>query len=247
MSADFSIEIAPDGDCAVRVQFGETIDPAVNRRVHAFCRAVEMAAIEGVVECVPAFCVAVVYYRPEAIRYGALRERLAPLAAQAADAGEPGAAILIEIPAAYGGEYGPDLPDLAKRAGLSEAEAIALHAATAYRCYMVGFMPGFPYLGQVAEPLRALRLAAPRVRVPAGSVAIAGAQTGIYPRESPGGWNLIGRTPVALFDPSADPPAVICAGDYVRFIPIEPAEFAAIAKAVTAGEYAARRMPCESA
>lgn len=233
--------IAPEGDCAVRVQFGETIDPTINSRVHGFCRAVEKAAIEGVVEWVPAYAVATVYYRPEVIGGADLIERLAGLASHAE--AESQAASLIEIPVLYGGEWGPDLPALADRAGLSESDVIARHSGVDYRCYMVGFMPGFPYLGEVPSEIRAPRLATPRVSVPAGSVAIAEAQTGIYPQDSPGGWNLIGRTPLRLFDPEADPPALVCPGDFVRFLPIDLSEFAAIADSVARREYVPRRMP----
>lgn len=130
------------------------------------------------------------------------------------------AGALIEIPVAYGGEYGPDLETVAEARGLTVGEVIALHSGTEYLCYMIGFMPGFPYLGKLPDPLRTPRLSTPRTRVAAGSVAIADAQTGIYPRESPGGWNLLGRTAVRLFDPDADPPSLISPGDRVRFVPI---------------------------
>lgn len=235
-------QIAPEGDCAVRVQFGEKIDPAINAKVHAFCRAVENAAIPGVVEWAPAYCVATVYYNPAVIAYERLRNSLAPLVSEA----QPEApAWIIEIPVAYGGEWGQDLADVAGRCGMTENDVIALHSQAAYRCYMVGFMPGFPYLGEVPATIRVPRLATPRVRVPVGSVAIAEGQTGIYPQESPGGWNLIGRTPLALFDPASDPPALISPGDYVRFVPIDPDQFASIAASIAQGEYVTRRTPCK--
>lgn len=221
-------QMMPEGDCAVRVQFGEAIDEGVNAKVHAFCRAVEKAAIPGVVEWVPAYCVATVYYSPGATSFEQLRDSLAALAAVDEI---PSAVSVIEVPVVYGGDFGPDLADLANRAGLSEEEAIALHSHATYRCYMVGFMPGFPYLGEVPAPIRTPRLATPRVRVPAGSVAIAEAQTGIYPRESPGGWNLIGRTPLSLFNPDCNPPALIAPGDFVRFFPVDLDEYESLLEA----------------
>lgn len=231
--------ISPEGDCAVRVQFGEGIDPAVNRLVHGFCRAVDEASIAGVVEWAPAYCVATVYYRPEIVAYDALRDQLADIAEQAGST--PAVSSLVQIPVAYGGEFGPDLGEVAHRCRLSEKDVIAQHSGRDYRCYMIGFMPGFPYLGELPEELRLPRRETPRVRVPAGSVAIAEAQTGIYPRESPGGWHLIGRVPLPLFDPESDPPVLISAGESVRFVPIDRAEYEAIACAVARGKYVVSR------
>ncbi len=142
------------------------------------------------------------------------------------------------IPVAYGGDSGPDLDTVAAHAGITADRVIDIHSGTAYRVYMVGFAPGFPYLGGMDSAIACPRMKTPRVRVPAGSVGIAESQTGVYPNASPGGWQLIGRTPVRLFDPAADPPAVIRPGGYVRFASISESEFDEIARAVEAGEYA---------
>lgn len=136
----------------------------------------------------------------------------------------------VEIPVCYGGEYGPDLDALAEHARLSRDEVIGRHVAAGYTVAMLGFAPGFPYLLGLDPALHVPRRADPRTRVPAGSVAIGGAQTGIYPRELPGGWNLIGRTPLVLFDPDRDPPCLLAPGDRVRFCAISAEEFAALAE-----------------
>src|SRR5262249_55828790 len=126
----------------------------------------------------------------------------------------------IDIPVCYGGECGPDLEDVARHTGLAPAEVIARHSAVTYLVYFLGFSPGFPYLGGLAPELATPRLSAPRKRVPAGSVAIGGRQTGVYPVESPGGWRIIGRTDLRLFDPNAEPPALLRTGDSVRFVSV---------------------------
>jgi KipI family sensor histidine kinase inhibitor len=144
---------------------------------------------------------------------------------------------VVEIPVLYGGNEGPDLGDVAARAGLREEEVVELHTAGDYLVFMIGFMPGFPYLGGLAPAIATPRLATPRTVVPAGSVGIAGAQTGIYPAESPGGWRLIGRTPVRLFDARLDPPALLQAGDHLRFVPVSRAEYDGIARDVARDRY----------
>ncbi len=160
----------------------------------------------------------------------------APGGPEAADAvGEGGAPAnrrprLREIPVVYGGEMGPDLPVVAELTGLSEEAVVRLHSETVYTVYMVGFLPGFPYLGLLPPALETPRLREPRLVVPAGSVAIAGRQTGIYPMESPGGWRILGRTPLRLFDPSREPPAYVAPGDRVRFVPVAAADFARLAE-----------------
>ena len=144
---------------------------------------------------------------------------------------------VFEIPVCYGGEYGPDLGIIAKNAGLSEREVIDIHTSCDYLIYMLGFLPGFCYLGGLDERIHTPRLKTPRLKIPAGSVGIGGSQTGIYPMESPGGWNLMGMTPVRTYDPERDVPILVQAGDYIRFVEIDEAEFSRINKAVEAGEY----------
>jgi len=223
-----TLRYSPDGDAAVRVEFGHAIDPRVNRRVHGFCAALADADIDGVLEFVPAYAVATVYYNPVEIEYDALVDRLSELVQPDTAATAHGVAV-VEVPVVYGGEFGPDLARVAQTRGLTVEMAVALHSRRDYLCYMIGFMPGFPYLGELPAELRMPRLETPRTRVPAGSVAIADAQTGIYPGETPGGWNIIGRTPMQLFDPKASVPSVIRPGDTVRFVPIDEMEFARLA------------------
>ena len=217
------LRYSPDGDAAVRVEFGRAIDPRVNRRVHGFCAALADADIDGVVEFVPAYATATVYYDPAEIAYDALVARLGELVHP--DGSRPDSPVVVEVPVVYGGEYGPDLARVAQARKLTIDMAISLHSRRDYLCYMIGFMPGFPYLGELPVELRTPRLETPRTRVPAGSVAIADAQTGIYPRETPGGWNIIGRTPLQLFDSEGDVRSIIRPGDTVRFVSIDETEF----------------------
>jgi KipI family sensor histidine kinase inhibitor len=219
------VRIGPLGDAAIVVELGRTIDPAINARVHAIDRALREAALAGVVETVPTYRSLVVHYDHWAVRYGELATELrrvvdaVPVDVVEEAAGwaakEPGAPI--EIPVAYGGEEGPDLGDVARHAGLSEDEVARRHAAGEYRVAMLGFAPGFAYLLGMDPTIAMGRLDTPRVRVPAGSLGIADGQTGIYPYGMPGGWRLIGRTALPLFDPQRDPPAVLRPGMGVRF------------------------------
>ncbi len=216
--------ILPLGDAGFLVEFGDSIDLAVNDRAVSFARAVERARVPGVVEVVPAYRSAAVYVDPAETDLASLREALGTLAGNLpmdpADRRRT-----VTIPVLYGGEAGPDLPALAERAGLSVEQAIALHASVEYRVYMLGFSPGFPYLGMVPDAIAAPRLPEPRINVPAGSVGIAGRQTGIYPQDSPGGWRVIGRTPLVLYDPARTEPFLLEPGDRVRFVPIDRREF----------------------
>ncbi|GIW55652.1 MAG: allophanate hydrolase [Nitrospiraceae bacterium] len=198
--------------------------PAVNDRAVSFARAVERARVPGVVEVVPAYRSAAVYIDPVETDFALLRDALRALAGNLPmDPGDRRR--IVTIPVLYGGEAGPDLPALAERAGLSVEQAIALHASVEYRVYMLGFSPGFPYLGMVPDAIAAPRLPEPRINVPAGSVGIAGRQTGIYPQDSPGGWRVIGRTPLVLYDPARTEPFLLEPGDRVRFVPIDRREF----------------------
>ncbi|HHY76979.1 MAG TPA: 5-oxoprolinase subunit PxpB, partial [Clostridiales bacterium] len=144
---------------------------------------------------------------------------------------------VVEIPTIYGGEYGPDIEFVAQHNNLTVDEVIEIHSSRNYLIYMLGFTPGFPYLGGMSEKIETPRLKTPRTKIPAGSVGIAGKQTGIYPIDSPGGWQLIGRTPVKLYDPLADPPVLLNAGDYVRFVPIDEKEYKSILKQVEENKY----------
>lgn len=232
--------IRPAGDLAVTVEFANEISPEVQAQIRGFVSTLEKAALPGIVEIVPTYRSVTVHYRPEDMLYGELTTRLQTLLADAGSAQDT-AAPVIELPVRYGGEMGPDLPFVAQHCKMSEAEVIRLHSQTEYPIYMLGFTPGFPYLGGMDERLRTPRLTTPRTKIPAGSVGIADAQTGAYPLESPGGWQLIGRTPVKLYDPQSDSPILLRAGWYVKFRPIDDAEYERIAQQVAGGRYVCKQ------
>ena len=194
--------ILPVGDRAVTVELGDTIDRTLNARVHALDASLARMPLPGIVETVPTYRALLVLYEPRAIPFAVLVARLIERAATAGES--PRAGRLLEVPTCYGGEAGPDLPEVARDCGLSEADVVSLHTSTEYTAFMLGFRPGFAYLGPLPDAIARPRRATPRVRVAAGSVAIAGRQTGIYPSTSPGGWHLIGRTSLRLFDPDWD-------------------------------------------
>ena len=222
----------PLGDAAVVVQFGGGISPATHAAIQDFSNRLVHFPFEGLREVVPAFTTLTVYYDPWLVSqqgayapYAKVVESLRQLLA-AAPALPPVAAATVEIPVWYGGAYGPDLAVVAQHARLPPAEVIARHAAPEYLVHMIGFAPGFPYLGGLDERLATPRRAVPRAQVPAGSVGIAGPQTGIYSLPTPGGWQLIGRTPLRLFNPDWASPSLLHAGQHLRFVPISEAEYA---------------------
>jgi inhibitor of KinA len=214
------------GDRALAVEFGDTIDRRLSRQVLRLDRAVRAAPPPGVVETVPTFRSLLVHYDPLATSRTDLEQAITALVdgGEAADAG----ARLWRIPVCYAGEFAPDLDEVGRLAGLAADDVVRLHSGRHYHVYMLGFLPGFPYMGDLPPQLALPRRADPRVRVAAGSVAIATALTAIYPYESPGGWHLIGATPIRLFDAARTPPALLAAGDMVLFEPIDPDMFAAV-------------------
>jgi KipI family sensor histidine kinase inhibitor len=215
------------GEAGLVVELGEDIDPAANARVYALAGALLARPLPGLGEAVPSYRSLLLHFDPLRLDGERLRRHVEALLQNAAgeEPNSMGAGRVREIPTVYGGALGPDLASVAELTGLSEAEVVRLHAATEYTVYMVGFLPGFPYLGVLPDALVTPRLQTPRTNVPAGSVAIAGRQTGVYPMESPGGWRLIGRTPLSMFDPQRDPPAYVAPGDRVRFVPVDAADF----------------------
>ncbi len=214
----------PAGDAALVVEFGEQIDPAINRRVHVLAYVLAQDPAPGLGEAVPTYRSLLVHYDPLRLGYDDVVRLVKDGLQRMGQVSLPPPRV-VEIPTVYGGEFGPDIAFVAECNGLSVEEVIGIHSGADYPVYMIGFTPGFPYLGGVAEAIAAPRLKTPRTRVPAGSVGIAGQQTGIYPIESPGGWQIIGRTPLTLFDPHREPPALVAAGDVVRFVPISEEEF----------------------
>jgi KipI family sensor histidine kinase inhibitor len=217
--------IEPLGDCAALIHCGETIDATINARALAIARALEEARLPGIVDIAPAYASVCVSYEPAAWTsidpaqspFDRVAESLRALVDNAASDATTDTGC-IEIAVTYGGKCGPDLADVAAHTGLSEEDVVARHGAAEYRVAMLGFTPGFAYLLGLDPALHMPRRATPRTRVPAGSVAIGGAQTGVYPRETPGGWHLIGRTTASLFDPARDPPALLKPGMRVKFV-----------------------------
>jgi inhibitor of KinA len=226
----------PAGDSAIVVEYGDRIDARINARVRLLRRALGASPHAGVVETVPTYRSLMVHYDPMVLSREAV-ERLIAGTAERLPEELREAVRTVELPVMYGGAAGPDLAEVAARAELDEQAVVSLHASAEYVVFMLGFMPGFPYLGGLPLRIATPRLATPRTLVPAGSVGIAGEQTGIYPTKSPGGWRLIGRTPVALFDPRASPPTLLEAGNRVRFVPVTRADYDAIARDVAAGAY----------
>ena len=225
----------PMGDQALIVEFGDRVDAALSGEIAAVAQRLRESHAVGVLDVVPAYTTLALHYDPAALGagtppYEALVEIIdAWLKTQTAATPPPGD--LIDIPVCYGGAFGEDLEALAQTRNLSVEEVIAIHSGATYHVHMLGFVPGFAYLGGLDARLATPRRDTPRPRVPAGSVAIAGEQTGIYPMDIPGGWQIIGRTPLQLFKPDAMPPCLLNAGDTVRFLPISVQEFEARSKA----------------
>ncbi len=225
------MKLEPLGDSAVVATLGPGIDDATLALVLALAEAIGAARRPGIVDVVPAYATVSVFYDlsqfppQEGDAYVTVCRFIEACAREAKGrSGSPNPRT-VEIPVCYGGDFGPDLAEVARRAKCSPAEAAALHAAGAYRVHAIGFTPGFPYLGGLPQALQTPRRPSPRVRVPAGSVGIGGAQTGVYPLASPGGWQLIGRTPLKLFLPDRSPAALLRPGDAVRFISITEEAF----------------------
>ena len=233
------IRLLPQGEGAITVQLGDAIDPTVNARVHALARAVARRLRSEVLEAVPSYASLLVIFDPLAVPRARLARRLEALAREVAGAVVEPPRRVVRVPVCYGGEWGPDLGEVARLTGLPAEEVVARHVAPVYRVYLLGFTPGFPYLGGLDPRLACPRMDSPRLVTPAGSVALAGLQTGIYPVESPGGWRVLGRTPLRLFDPApgASRPFLLGAGDGLRFVPVAPEAFEETARAVAAGAW----------
>lgn len=230
-----TVRFLPSGDTALVVEFGDRIDRALNARVLRLNAAVRAARLPGVVETLPTFRSLMVHYDPLKTANGTLARSIERLLDEGT--AQQQTVKRWRIPACYDPQHGPDLAEVAERAGLSADEVIRLHSETEYLVYMVGFSPGFPYMGDVPPPLALPRRTDPRVRVPGGSIAIAAGMTSVYPVESPGGWHLIGATPARLFDLSWDQPALLKAGDSVRFESIVGSDYEKILAAVATGSY----------
>lgn len=231
-----NIKILTAGDASLLIEFGKEISPEINAKITATVQLMREQHIEGVVDIIPAFCSLLINYDPRVLSYDELCKRMKRLLNMEIKGGESSRRVF-EIPVCYGGEYGPDLANIAKHAGLTEEEVIEIHSSRDYLIYMLGFLPGFCYLGGLDERIHTPRLANPRLKINAGSVGIGGSQTGIYPLDSPGGWQLMGMTPVKTYDPDREVPILLSAGDYIRFIPVDEEEYLRIKELVERDEY----------
>ena len=224
------------GDKAVVMEFGNEISKDINAKIRNVVKSVEEAKVDGIVELLPTYRSLMIMYDPLKIEYSELILTLDSMSSKQVDNEEEKIKI-VEFPTVYGGEYGPDINFVAEHNNITVDEVIKIHTGTDYLVYMMGFTPGFTYLGGMSDKIVTPRLASPRTKIPAGSVGIAGAQTGMYPSETPGGWQLIGRTPLKLYDPDKEPPVMLSAGDYVRYVSISEEEYLEIKNQVEEGTY----------
>lgn len=219
-----SIKFIVSSDTSITAQFGQVISEEIHKEIMGFCLLVEGLQIPGITEIVPTYCSVMIHYDPEVMLFSELVRELERVSTQ-----ELAEAFnldrTIEVPVAYGGEYGPDLEAVAEYNGITIEEVIDIHSEGNYLIYMLGFTPGFAYMGGMDKRIATPRLKNPRTKIPAGSVGIAGEQTGIYPIDSPGGWQLIGQTPLSLYDPMREQPILFEAGWRVKFVPISAEEF----------------------
>ncbi|MHB1651327.1 MAG: 5-oxoprolinase subunit PxpB [Desulfitobacteriaceae bacterium] len=220
-------KVSPFGDEALHIQLGDEVSPEVLERVQAFFRLIGDKKDARIQELIPSYHSVTIFLRPS-VRFEEMFTWVNSVYVEyerAVANHKLSESRLVKIPVCYGGEFGPDLQELADYHGLAVEEVIRLHSQPAYLVYMIGFMPGFAYMGGLEPCLATPRLASPRTLVPKGSVGIAGQQTGLYPLDSPGGWRLIGRTPLSLFDALSDPPTLLQSGDHVRFVAIDKEEY----------------------
>lgn len=224
------------GDKALTIEYGNEISEDISSKVRSMMVALEINKIDGIVEIVPTYRSLMVHYNPLIIGYDKLVNKLKSLENKLEDISLPEPEV-IEIPTVYGGEYGPDIGNIAKHNKITVEEVVKIHSSKEYLIYMLGFTPGFPYLGGMNGKIATPRLKSPRTKINKGSVGIAGSQTGIYPIDSPGGWQLIGKTPLKLYEPNREVPILLKAGNYIKFVPIFEGEYKSIEKAVNNGTY----------
>ncbi len=224
----------PAGDRALCVELGNAISPEISQLVRSLFLAVQKQSIPGIQDIVPTYRSILVYYDPMRTPFSELESNLRTLIDRLEQV-VTDAPRVVRVPTVYGGEYGPDLEYVAGHNGLTTEDVVRIHSGTDYLAYMMGFTPGFTYLGGLSERIATPRLQTPRTAIPAGSVGIAERQTGVYPIRSPGGWQLIGRTPMRIFDPDRDPPVAVEPGDYMRFVPVGEDEYLEIERQTKAG------------
>lgn len=230
------VKFIPAGDCSLVMEFGNSISPEINARIRNMTKAIDESQTDAIVEIVPTYRSIQIIYDPLKIKYADLIKLLTEMENSITSDSDSSIRI-VEIPTVYGGEYGPDIEFVAEHNNLTVDEVIDIHTSSDYLLYMLGFTPGFGYLGGMDERIATPRLQVPRMKIPAGSAGIAGSQTGMYPIDSPGGWQLIGRTPIRLYDPLIEPPVLLNAGDYIRFVSISEEEFLNIENLIKNNEY----------
>lgn len=232
-----NVKILAEGDSSLLIVFGNEISPKLNGKVSAMVQLLRSQHIKGMVGLIPSYCAILINYNPHIISYREMYDRIEKLLEVGESTIEAMPKKIFEIPVCYGGEYGPDIENISNHAGLSIEEVIRIHSSRDYLIYMIGFLPGFCYLGGLDERIHTPRLTNPRIRIREGSVGIGGSSTGIYPMESPGGWQLMGLTPIKTYDPNRETPILLEAGNYIRFVPIGEEEFLKIKALVDAGTY----------
>lgn len=231
------VKILAAGEQGLVVEFGNEINVAINARVHQTAHLLKTQMSEELIEVVPTYRSLLVYFDPMRIKRLALVKRIEKILLKLEASTTQIHGKVVHIPVCYGGEFGPDLDFVAEHNGLSVDEVVEIHTSIPYLVYMLGFTPGFPYLGGMSERISTPRLTQPRTKIPAGSVGIAGSQTGLYPIESPGGWRIIGRTPMKAFNPQMEKPFLFEAGNYLQFVSILGDEYDAIQEEVDHGSY----------
>lgn len=224
------------GDKALIIEFGDKIEEEVSNKIRELNLTIANSNILGIDEMVPTYRSLMVIYDPMFVGFDKLAEEIKDMENRMSGINLPVAKV-VEIPTLYSGEYGPDINFVAEHNNMSVEEVIKIHTSGEYLIYMIGFTPGFPYLGGMSERIATPRLQVPRTKIPPGSVGIAGSQTGIYPIESPGGWQLIGRTPVKLYDPYRSDPVLLSAGDYIKFVSVTEKEYRDISNMESKGKY----------
>lgn len=231
-----SVRFLPAGDTALVIEFGNEVSEEINRKVKILYSELIANPVNGIIEAVPSFRSLLIYYRPEIISFSKLVKKIKAMP-ESIDNGTKARKKIVHIPVLYGGTYGEDIANVAKHNNISVEEVIAIHSEKPYLIYMMGFLPGFPYLGGLDKRLVTPRLNNPRTKIPAGSVGIGGEQTGIYPVASPGGWQLIGRTPLMPYSPKRKNPFLYEQGDYIKFDRINENEYKEIEVASASDSY----------